>query len=533
MQAIKHAHRNARSVPHSGQVARTGVRRSPQMHNVQPRAQPEGWYRPHRATYFYDAAWHSAQTLRHLVRAVHADHALGMSPPPELLSLTLQTMLDSLCPGLEDDAASLACFRQLLQMHLSGLGAEELRRLSATLKQQRFDCVVTDMVVDDAMLEEHGFTNGPPHCRQRTLMFTPGLHDALDTAADAANEIDGRCDSSRRLTAIQAQDARDALAAFAAERLRSAVTLTGMASTANRLAQAIGLTAMTEVAVAATPLSPASSVAWESGQLIVEVRMLAALMASAEEGLHAEWARDLLELLLMQRLFGTSVTLASLTQEQRSLLLRSVEQVMSCVPRVADTALPALAAGVLDRAHSFGTIQVFPGAGTLLGHAWITPSLSVMPDKSRTAVPIGKRYMRPGGLLKPVQCMVKEWEIRWLTAQENEERYPAAQAWHLSVPAHWLKLQQAAEHTREEWQRKALPYRFIGIEPGMPPTGCRVKVWHAVQKAMDADTRRLFEHFRQGLPDPESPTELALRTGQFMDWLTALAKQAERRGADL
>jgi hypothetical protein len=43
---------------------------------------------------------------------------------------------------------------------------------------------------------------------------------------------------------------------------------------------------------------------------------------------------------------------------------------------------------------------------------------------------------------------------------------------------------------------------------------------------MDDDTRSLFEHFTLGLPEPESPTELALRMAQFMRWLPSIAANA-------
>lgn len=532
MHALTQAVRHTRRISDTGPEARA-ARNSPQMRSANPRALPAGWHGVQRASHYFDAAWHSAQTLRRLVQANLGGHPLGMASPPELLSQSLQGMLDSLCPGLPDDADSRSCFRQLLHLHLSGLGADELRQLSALLRQHRFDCVVTDLVIDDAMLEEHGFTNGPPHCRQHTLMFTPEFYDTLDVTAEAADRASLACDGSRQLTAAQAQQARDALAAFAAEHARSGITLTGMAGAANRLAHALGLSARTNAAIGASPLPPASSVAWDSGQLIVDVRLLSVLAEHRDRALHAEWMRDLLELLLVHKLFGSAVALPSLTQEQRSLLLRSVAQVLACVPTVLDPALPAQAATVLARANGFGTVQVFPCAGPMLGHAWIAPSLSVIPDKSREPLDIGKRYMRPGLRLTPANCTVNEWAIRWLTERENEERYPAALTWHLPVPAHRLALQQAAEQTRDEWQRKDLPYRFIGTEPAMPPTGCRATVWHAVQKALDDDARPLFEHFRQGLPDPESPTELALRLGQFMDWLPALAGQAGRAGTDL
>jgi len=532
MHALTHATRRTRYIADSGPTARA-TRRAPQMRSVNPHPFAVGWHKAQRANYYFDAAWQSAQTLRRLVHANLTDQPLGKVPSSELLSQSMQTMLDSLCPGLSDDADSLRCFRQLLQLHLSGLSADELRELSGLLKRQRFDCVVTDLVIDDAMLEEYGFTNGPPHCRQRTLMFTRDLHDALEVAAEAADPARLACDGGRLLTAVQARQARDALAAFTAGRGQSGITLTGMADMANRLAQAIGLAATTDRVVAASPLPSGSSVAWQGRQLIVDGRMLTALQETRDRAVHAEWTRDLLELLLVHKLFGTSATLASLTQEQRSLLLRSVEQVLSCTPVITDHTLPVRAAAVLRQAKDFGTIQVFPTTGTMLGHAWIAPSLSVVPDKSGTVTEIGKRYMRPGLRLAPALCTVSEWQIRWLSSQENEDRYPAAQTWYLPVPSHKHRLQQAAEQTRDEWRRKGLPYRFIGTEPGMPPTGCRVTVWHAVHSAMDDDARALFEHFRQGLPDPESPTEVALRIGQFMDWMAVLAGQAGHARPDL
>lgn len=525
MYALTQASRRTRCAVETGPAARA-TRRSPQMRSGQ------------RATHFFDAAWQSAQTLRRLIRAAPAGQAAaatGSAGMPAPLLDTMQTLLDSLCPGLPDDGDSRACFRQLLQLHLSGLSADETRQLSALLKQHRFDCVVSDAVVDDAMLKEFGFANGPPHCRQRTLLFTPDLHDALTMAAEAAASVEqgSLAGTAQALTPVQAQQARDVLATLAAGYAHERITLDGMTSAANRLAQAMGIATASDATVAATPLPPTSSVTWENRQLIVDLRMLSALMETGDRALHAEWMRDLLELLLAHKLFGSGVALASLSQQQRALLLRSVEQVLACAPGMHERTLPLRAARVLGGAPDFGTVQVFPAAGSLLGHAWIAPSLSVMPDKTRRATEIGKRYMRPGFRLTPASCSVNEWEIRWLSPTENDERYPATQTWQLPVPSPSQKLQAAAEQTRATWQRQGLRYRFIGTEPGMPPTGCRATVWHAVQAAMDDDARTLFEHFRQGLPDPESPTELALRIEQFMDWMAALAAPAGGRSPDL
>jgi hypothetical protein len=210
------------------------------------------------------------------------------------------------------------------------------------------------------------------------------------------------------------------------------------------------------------------------------------------------------------------------------LLQREIAQVMSRPPTVTDELMYVHAAEVLAHRSGFGTIQICPTAGAMLGHAWISPVLSVVPDRSRKGVEAGKRFMRSGLRTEPTQCTVNEWDIRWLTPLENAELYPAEYAWHPTVPAHWLKLQQAATGVMQEWQAKGLPYRFIGTRPGMAATGCRITVWHAVQRAMEDDTRVLFAHFARGLPVPESPTELAARLAQFTDWLSTLAARHQR-----
>lgn len=517
----------------TARVSNAGAERpcAPRMRSSNRSSTPAGWNA--RATYYFDAAWHTSQTLRHLMKAALADETLGLRKPPELLALTMAVMLDSICPGLQDDAESLQWFHRLLRMHLSGLTVGELDRLKQLLKAERFDHVVIESVIDDVMVAEHGFANGPPHCRQRTLMFAKDLHHALDEARQTSAENETLPAQDRRLTPAQAQQARNVLAALAGRHARGSVTLTALACAANELAQATGTLLKTELAVAAEPLPPASGVSWQDGQLIVDLRLLATLVETRDGKLNASLLRDLLELLLAHKLFGSPIDLMNLPVAQRALLQREVEHVLSRPPTLDDCAMFARAVAVLSQRASFGTMQVFPTAGALLGHAWISPVLSVVPDKSRKGTDAGKRFMRSGLRLEPVQCTVNEWDIRWLNPRENDEMYPAAQAWHLPVPAHWLKLQQAAEDTRQEWQSKKLPYRFIGTAPGMPSTGCRATVWHAVQRAMDDDTRSLFEHFARGLPEPESPTELALRMGQFMQWLNELASRHEEERGDL
>lgn len=507
------------------------ITRPPRMRSARRPAGAASWHA--KATYYFDAAWQTSQTLRHLMHASLADEPLGLHKPPELLMQTMESMLNSICPGLPDDADSLDCFQKRLQMHLSELTASELGQLQQLLKASRFDHVVAESVIDDAMLIEHGFANGPPHCRQRTLMFTNGLYHAIDEAIDTATRVEATLPPECRLTPAQAQQTRDLLATLSGQHARGGITLAGLADAANALARGTGISVKTDMAVAAHPLLPASCVTWQAGQLMVESHTLAVLSKTGNGALGASLLRDLLELFLLHKLFGQTADLMTLSAGQRVLLQREIEQVLSRQPSVTGRAISVQAAEVLARRSSFGTMQIFPTVGATLGHAWISPVLSVVPDKSRKGVEAGKRFMRSGLRLEPTQCTINEWDIRFLNPRENDDMYPAAHAWHLTVPAHSLKLQQAAEQIREEWQRKKLPYRFIDTEPDMPATGCRATVWHAAQRAMDNDTRSLFEHFTLGLPEPESPTELALRMSQFIRWLDVLGSQSVKNYSDL
>lgn len=512
---------------------RKTARTTPILMSAKRISPPTGWAMQQQAPYYFDATWHTTQTLRRLMRANIAMDDLGLSMPPKLLAQTMEALLYSICPGLQDDAESRDYHRKLLHAHLSGLAAEEVAQLTQLLKSQAFDCTVTESVLDDVMLIEYGFANGPPHRQVRTLMDTADLHHALDDAKRAPEISDQRCDPALRITASQALQARELLAQLAQRHADSGVTLKEFTGIASRLSDAIGLTSKPSDTIAATPLPAVSCMDWQQTLLIIDLRTLTTLIASRDQGLYANVLRDLLELLLAHKLFGSDTELLKLDTGQRALLFREIEQVLSLPPASADSQMRERAARVLAAGATFGTVQVCPTTGVALGHAWIAPVLSATPDKARTTREIGTRFMRSGFRLEPVQCTVNEWEIRWLSARANEDLYPASQAWHLRVPAHWLKLQQAAADIMQEWRRKALPYRFIGTEPGMSATGCRATVWHAVQRAMDDDARALFSYFTLGLPEPESPTELALRLEQFMQWLHELATTHNGKGTDL
>ncbi len=498
---------------------------SPRLRQRTPASSPAGWSNTRRATYYFDATWHTAQTLRRLVRANRTGGELGLRPPPELLSQAVQALLHSICPGLVDDQESQHCFNQLLRAHLTGLEPAEIMELGELLKAQRFDCVVAETIIDDPMILEFGFANGPPHQRSRTLMYPKDLHEALDEVRQAAT-AEVACLTPPLLSPAQATEARDALAAFAACHAGPGLALDALAHAAGSLVSILGRQSAPVSAVTASPLPPSSYVDWQDDRLVVDAQAFAALQQTSDRDLCACLMRDLLELLIARRRYGDGTALLTLSPVKRALLFREVEQVLSLPPTIADRTASARAAAILKRGTSFGSVQICPTAGVQLGHAWIAPTLSLIPDRKLIGRDIGTRFMRSGFRLEPTHCTINEWDQRWLTDKENEELYPAECAWQLRVPVDRSKLQQAAAEIMLEWRRSALPYRFVGTAPGMPPTGCRVTVWQAVQRGMDDDTRGLFAHFVRGLPSPESPTELALRLEQFMDWLTSLAAQS-------
>lgn len=533
MYALMNAAARMRPAPITAAVTPDCLPRPPRLRASERRPAWYGWLMHQRAPYYFDAAWHTTQTLRRLLRTRQAAEDLGMRSPPELLAQAMEGLLQSIRPGLPDDCDSRDCFNRLLQAHLSGLSADELAQLSRSLQGQRFDGTVMESVIDDPMIEKFGFANGPPRQRYRTLLFAPDLYRAIDEARETAAARVSDDDPSRRLTPAQARQARELLADCAVRHERVGVTLSQFCGIAVQFAQVVGLDSAPAMAMAVSSLHPASSVVWSGQVLGVDLAAWSALSLHKDGALYAEILRDLLELMLAHKLAGPAASLQSLGATQRALLFAEVERVLSLPPRTADPSMRSQAAQVLARAREFGTVQICPTTGVALGHAWIAPTLSAVPGRTQRGKEIGTRFMRSGFRLEPMPCRINEWEIRWLSTQESEQLYPAERAWHLRVPADRQKLQQAASDVMQKWQRLALPYRFIGTEPGMPGTGCRMTVWHAVQRGMDDDARALFSHFRLGLPEPESPTELALRFEQFMQWLQQLAGDDSPRTTDL
>ena len=485
---------------------------------------PTGWSGGGVRSYYFDAAHHTALTLKALLRASPpGSEALGLRPNSELLNDAMQSLVESVCPRLEDDFESRSFFNELLSMHLSGLSTAELQALSSFLKAAGFSAVATESVWSDAVYEDFGFANGPPATRQRTLMLPQDWKHLVDHLADEVAASEKKLSPGSLPNPAESRFARHCLAHAAHYWAGSDKSMTAFAELCEDLCGALGLSAgPAEIATGAL-LSSASSVNWSGDRLLLDTRAHTALKNDPDGRVFNEVLRDLLEAVTARRMFGAHGHPMRLSPANLMLLHRALDDIAAQPPSAPSPALCEAASRLLAQSARFGKVQVMPLTGVALGHVWIGNTLSVVPDRTQPSTEIGTRYIRPGGRLNAEECSVREWPIRWLTPQENEDLYPPEHAWHITVPVPALKLQQSAAQVAQEWKEQNLPYRFIGTQTGMPSQGCRASVLKAVEQGMDPEARALFAHFNAGLAEPDSPTEVALRMNRFMQWVRQLA----------
>lgn len=492
---------------------------TPILRTRRPSAAPASWRHSQRATYYFDASNQSVKTLRVLLAKCQpgADR-LGLHPSPQQLAQSFDVLLASICPGMDDDGENRDYFLALLRMHLSGLAVPELQNLAKILKSLRYDCYVTESVNADEFFLEYGFSNGPPYHRQRTLLQITDLFHLLD---ELQQQTVGTETTQRPLcTEALAPIARTWLASCAASWLQSDQSFVSVLDAARELADLLDVPVVLQAVVAATLSSRASVLELQNGQLLIERDVATQLGQDKSGKLFAYVLRDLLELMLTRKLIGSDAAPLQLTPGQRCNLLDTLAQIIDYgKPPAVGAVMQAQADAILANANHFGKVQILPTIGAALGHAWITPALSLTTDASKKSIETGTRFMHSGFQLMPRESVIREWSTRFLSAQENEHVFSAARAWHLPVPVDTQRLQLAADEIIREWRDRGLPYRFIGTEPAVEATGCRITVWQAVQRGLTTDALTLFQHYNRGLPEPESPTELWLRLDGMRRWM--------------
>ncbi len=521
--AVRHVHVNASAATLHG-IKPTS---SPALHPRTALPAPAGWTRAQSAGYFFDAAHHTALTLKELLRvAPPGSEALGVRPNSELLRDAMYSLVESVCPRIEDDYESRAFFNELLAMHLSGLSTAELQALSTFLKAAGFSGVVTESVWSDAVYEDFGFANGLPSARQRTLMLPQDWQNLVDHVVDEVAASEKKLVRGGLPNVAESRFTRQIMAHAAQVWASSDRSMTTLAGFANDLCGALGLAGGPDDVTSGSVPSGASSINWTGSTMMVDSRAFKALKNDADGLVFNSVLRDLLEAVLARRMFGEHASPLRLSPHNLMLVHRAIDDISAQPPSAPTPALSDAAARLVAQTPRFGKVQVMPLTGVALGHVWIGNTLSVVPDRTQPSVEIGTRFIRPGGRLEADECSVLEWPIRWLTGIENESLYPASHAWHITVPVPSLRLQQSAAQVAQQWKEQQRRYRFIGTPYGMPSQGCRASVMLAVEQGMDNEARALFRHYNAGLAEPDSPTEVALRMNRFMQWVRQLSNIA-------
>ena len=517
------------AIPAPKELHPSGPSNAPMMKSlIRPRNTGIGrWHQ--RATYYYDASWHTGKTFRQLIKSLDesdntSGYNLGSCSNSQLLLDQTEFFLNSLQPFVNGVADSKAKYIALLQMHLSAIEQPDRAKLSGHLRQQGYDCEIIESTIDDSMYKEYGFCNGPPHTHKTILLSAHEFFKLLENPYSLDPCEPCSIFNAPDISAKQAQTIRNQLSSSTSDWLDSDKSLASFLRIACRLESVVtGDISIASVVTYNDEPGP-SKILQQHNQLLIDLLCVHELKNQPSESLFAVLLRDMLEIFLAKKIVGPLANITELSAIQRRRIWSAIEKISALAPEASQlTAFHSHVKNLLSSSQHFGKINIIPPSGVALGHAWVTPTLSVIPDQQKLGVPMGTCYLHSGARLKAGISIINEWPIHWLSASESETLYPAKRAWlqPVPVPAHQLEL--AAHQLREEWTRASLPYRFVSVGPESPATGCRISVWHAIEKGMDDNTKLLFDMFNRGLPLPDSTIELWERLHGFMHWLELLA----------
>lgn len=479
-----------------------------------------------RANYYLDASWHTRKSFRALRELTAADSEQRNTKKPEgaRLAAQMDTLLWSIRPELPDDSAGKSLYLTLLCRQLHGMDAETLEWLASSLKEAKYECYVTETIIDDELYIDHGFSNGPPHSRQRTTLTTSEFNDVLDQARAAAH----RCEIPQLLAlpATQAQATRNQLSANALQWTSSDRSLACLDQLMRALATTLDILIDAPLLASTNALAGASTIEWRDGRIVIDGAIASDLLHSGSDELFARVQRDMLECLLLLKLPSPSTSTSRGSHALWLALWRTIEHIESLPPSIlmSPERQQRLRAS-LTAAEPSGHIQIMPTVGAALGHAWIRPRLSITPDKIAMGEPVGTRYMHGGGQPQPRHSTITEWPIRWLTPSEMDECHPPQEAWHLDMPVGEAALEAATHELERDWKSANRRYRFAEVSPEKPASGCRISVWESLQRGMSPIIRECFDEFNRGLPLPGTPTELWERMKHFNHWLKELTRE--------
>lgn len=483
------------------------------------------WPTMQRATYYIDAAQQTGKTLRTLIHHNETSYnSLGTLPNFQLLSDSMQRLLFSIKPGIINETASKEHYLALLRMHLSSLTENECAQLQKNLKSARFACTVMESVIDDVFYLEYGFSNGSPRQHDHLLFHTQMLFDLFDEIQKSSVITLPNTCLMTALPPETKQELRNILAQAAKHWPETDQSLPDLLDIACRIGAALEIPSLPTNICATEFNLYGTTIRIKNAHLVIDLSAGLGLRCKNNDALLGRVLRDLLEAFLIYKFTGKPGKLCDLSIQHRQFVCLAIEQISeTCTPAVTDHSLRLKARAVWSRTQEYGQIQIKPSVGAFSGHAWITPSLSLVPDTSINATVIGKQFMRTGLHLHAQETPVRAWPAKFLTEAENDRLHPADSAWHLTVPVTTSKLQRAAFDVIADLKVNPVPYRFTNTEVNTSGTSSKLSVWQAVRNGLEPDALALFRHYNQGLPDPDSPTELWIRLHGLMKWIKHMA----------
>ena len=159
---------------------------------------------------------------------------------------------------------------------------------------------------------------------------------------------------------------------------KSLVTLNDIAQT---MATLLAVPEPIHLCISRSVAGNASTVIWAERQLLLDPGIADTLQQDDSGKLFARVQRDLLENLLLRRYFNDVGDIRKASPGQRRQVWRAIEQVESQAPAIQlSGSLRAHIGQVMATRGQLGTVQISPTVGAALGHSWIAPCLSLMPD---------------------------------------------------------------------------------------------------------------------------------------------------------
>ncbi len=489
--------------------------RAPTIKNISPRI--------HHANYYW-AANHQS----YLIFSALLDTA-AKQPHPQSYQ-KINTALISLMEAIIDPGTKSArdphAYKNLLKSHLQHLSSHQLQQLAQILKISHFNYVGHETIYE--IVER----NGKKREREKMIeLLSPNQLFSLLNDLTMSSELISSSNLEKAFSPNWNSAIRKILfdATSIWKRQQSSKDAEKiLLKTAQDIATQLELTIVPDQVEYCALNYQHSSVLFNQSILQCDIRLQQALVDQKNSTLtylapFERALRDVLELMLIKKMFGADALLDDLQPHQLHVLREKIDVVLNRSAPEKSNDLQVLARAVLSKADQFGYIHISPnGSGS--GHSWIAPDFSIIPKngdgRQRVA---GSVFLQEAKQLTPAPKKITEKSVDFISLEKNNKFFPAEEALMVTVPVTADALQQSAQRIKERWINEDILYKSMSSIDGGDIRSCRVGVLEAVMEGMDDSTRQLFDHYNCGLPDPDSSAELWLRMQGFMQWLKDLA----------